>query len=153
MAELFDAKIKQRTFIAVSPQKVYETITSGAGWDTFFTTGMTLDLKPGGACNFKWKEWGPDKYSFEAPGKVVAFTPNEMFSFQWGSAGKETTITFLLEPVEGGTVVTCTEEGYYNTPEGRAMMLECASGWGEALTLLKFYLEHGVTYWPTGKRP
>ena len=24
--------------------------------------------------------------------------------------------------------------------------MECAAGWGEALTLLKFYLEHGVTY-------
>jgi len=26
------------------------------------------------------------------------------------------------------------------------MILECASGWGEALTLLKFYIEHGIVY-------
>jgi hypothetical protein len=26
------------------------------------------------------------------------------------------------------------------------MMLECASGWGEALTLLKFYIEKGLVY-------
>ena len=24
--------------------------------------------------------------------------------------------------------------------------MECATGWGEALALLKFYLEHGVVY-------
>ena len=31
------------------------------------------------------------------------------------------------------------------------MMLECAAGWGEALTLLKFYVEHGVVYTPPQK--
>jgi hypothetical protein len=25
-------------------------------------------------------------------------------------------------------------------------LVECAAGWGEALALLKMYLEHGVTY-------
>jgi len=29
------------------------------------------------------------------------------------------------------------------------MILERASGWGEAATLLKFYIEHGIVY----KRP
>ena len=38
--------------------------------------------------------------------------------------------------------------GTPNTPEGRDMILECASGWGEAATLLKFYIEHGVVYTP-----
>ncbi len=26
------------------------------------------------------------------------------------------------------------------------MTLECVGGWGEALTLLKFYIEHGIAY-------
>ena len=148
MSEPFDARIKQRTFIAASPEKVFETITSSDGWDAFFTTGMKLDPKPGGECTFKWKDWGPDFYSLGAPGKVVAVERPTLFSFQWGSTGKETTISFELEAKHGGTVLTCTEDGYENTPEGRAMILECASGWGEACTLLKFYLEHGVTYTP-----
>jgi hypothetical protein len=25
-------------------------------------------------------------------------------------------------------------------------MISCATGWGEALTLLKFHLEHGLRY-------
>ena len=39
---------------------------------------------------------------------------------------------FELESISSGTIVTITEEGYEDTPEGRAMILECASGWGEA---------------------
>lgn len=146
MAELFDGTIKQRTYIAATPEKVFETITSADEWDAFFTTGMTLEPKPGGECTFRWKDWGPDFYNLQSPGKVVAVERPNLFSFSWGSGENETTIRFELESKHGGTVLTCTEEGYQDTPEGRRMILECASGWGEACTLLKFYLEHGVTY-------
>ena len=128
MAQLFDAKIKQRTFIAATPEKVYDTITTAAEWDKFFTTGMTLDLKPGGDCTFSWKDWGPDSYSMSAPGKVVETNRPILFSFQWGSKGNETTIRFELEEKHGGTVLTITEDGYKNTPAARAMILDCASG-------------------------
>lgn len=151
MAELFDGKIKQRTFIAATPEKVYDTITSASEWDKFFTTGMTLDLKPGGECTFSWKDWGPDSYSLSAPGKVVEAIRPRLFSFQWGSEGNETTIRFELEEKHGGTVLTITEDGYKDTPRARAMILDCASGWGEAATLLKFYIEHGIVYTPPKK--
>ena len=51
-----------------------------------------------------------------------------------------------FEEVEGGTVVKLKEYGYEDTEEGHRRCLECATGWGEALTLLKFYVEHGITY-------
>lgn len=34
------------------------------------------------------------------------------------------------------------------TAEARQKILECATGWGEALTLLRFYLEKGVVVEP-----
>lgn len=52
MAELLDCTIKERTFIAASPDKVYDTLTSAQCWDDFFTTGMELDAQPGGICSF-----------------------------------------------------------------------------------------------------
>ena len=146
MADLLDCKIKQSTFIAASPDKVYDTITDAHKWDEFFTTGMELDPRPGGVCSFSWKDWGPNKSSMKAPGKVVDTKRPGLFVFQWGQDGKETTIRFELSAMDGGTVVALTEDGYQDTPEGRAMILECASGWGEALTLLKFYIEHGIVY-------
>ena len=146
MAEIIAEPISQRTFIAASPEKVYDTITSGAGWDAFFTTGMEVDPHPDGVIVFRWQDWGPDFYTLDAPGKVVEAKRPERFVFQWGKY--PSTITFDLKPQFGGTVVHLTEQGYPNTPEGRRGMLECACGWGEALTLLKFYLEHGVVYTP-----
>ena len=146
MAELLDCTIKQRTFIAASPDKVYDTLTNAGNWDEFFTTGMELDPRPGGICSFSWKDWGPDKYTLKVPGKVIEAERPNLFSFQWGGEGKATTIRMELTEEKGGTVVTLTEEGYKNTPEGRAMIVECASGWGEAMTLLKFYIEHGIVY-------
>lgn len=146
MSELLDCRIRQRTFIAASPERVYDTITSAKAWDEFFTTGMELDPRPGGVCSFAWKDWGPDKYTVKVLGKVVEAKRPELFVFQWGAEGKATTIRVELAAVEDGTVVTLTEEGYRDTPDGRAMIVECAAGWGEAITLLKFYIEHGIVY-------
>jgi uncharacterized protein YndB with AHSA1/START domain len=149
MGKLFDGKIRQRTYIDATPQKVYDTITSAKEWDKFFTTGMELEPIPGGKCNFSWVDWGPDFYTLTAPGKTLEAVPHRLFSFKWGKEGRETIIRFELETLGNGTILTITEDGYYDTPEGRKMILECASGWGEAATLLKFYLEHGIVY----KRP
>ncbi len=48
--------------------------------------------------------------------------------------------------VKEGTVVSVKEHGYQDSTEGHVRCLECATGWGEALTLLKFYVEHGLRY-------
>ncbi|MCP4537752.1 MAG: SRPBCC domain-containing protein [Chloroflexi bacterium] len=149
MTKPFDHCIKQRTFIAVPPEDVFDTITSAGGWDAFFTTGMELDPTPGGKITWRWKDWGPDFYNDSAPGKVVEIDRPKRLVFEWGK--NPSTISFDLKAEFGGTVVTLKESGYQDTPEDRDAILECACGWGEALTLLKFYLEHGVVYTPPEK--
>ena len=148
MEKPFGFDIKHQVFIAVPPEKVYDTITSGDGWNAFFTHSTTIDPVPGGEMWFNWKDWGPNSYSTKSECKVVKADKPTVFAFQWYPVGKEnpTTITFNLEAKHGGTVIKLTEEGYPDTPEGREMILECASGWGEALALLKFYLEFGKVY-------
>ena len=150
MTRPFGECIRQNTYIAAPPEKVFDVITSAAGWDAFFTTGTTINLRPGGDCTFRWKDWGPDFYTLSAPGKVIAVERPGKFAFQWASDPVRT-ITFNLSAEMGGTVIRLTEDGYLDTPEGRSSILECASGWGEALTLLKFYIEHGVVYTPPVK--
>ena len=41
MAQIIEEPIKQRTYIHAHPEKVYDTITSGKGWDAFFTTSAS----------------------------------------------------------------------------------------------------------------
>jgi len=146
MSNVLDARIKQRTLIIAGREKVYDTLTSADAWNTFFTTGMELDPTPGGVCSFRWKDWGPGKYTLDVPGTVIEARRPERFVFQWGSEENATTITIELTEADDGTVLTLHEEGYRDTPDSLAMMLECASGWGEAVTLLKFYIEHGIVY-------
>ena len=145
MAAVLEEPIRQVTFIKAPAEKVYDTITSGAGWDAFFTQGAEVDPRPGGKITFRWQDWGPDSYSTSAGGPVLEALRPKRFVFQWG-AKMPTRVTFDLTEEHGGTTIRLTETGYPNTTEGRAMALECAAGWGEALTLLKFYLEHGVVY-------
>jgi len=144
----FGKSIKHQTYILASPKKVYDTITTAKGWDAFFTTGLEVEPHPGGKIVFRWRGHGPNFYHAEAEGVVVEAERPHRFAFQWYPVGRETptTVSFSLTEQYGGTVVRLTEEGYPDTPEGREMILECAAGWGEALTLLKFYLDHGLVY-------
>lgn len=145
MPKLLEEKIKAQTFIKAPPEKVYQTITSTEGWDAFFTNGFQIDLRPGGKLFFRWKDWGPNFYTVEVEGEVIECRPPELFKFKWGTK-MPSTVEFDLKAQFGGTVVRLSECGYPDSSEGLKNMLECASGWGEALTLLKFYLEHRVIY-------
>jgi uncharacterized protein YndB with AHSA1/START domain len=138
--------IRYRSYIAASPERVYETLTTGAGWDAWFTNGTEVDARPGGRIVFRWVDWGVDHYTTEAAGPVLEAEAPRRFVFQWKPADSTTTISFDLEALGEGTVVEVREEGYTSSPCDMSAMLECASGWGEALALLKMYLEHGVLY-------
>jgi uncharacterized protein YndB with AHSA1/START domain len=148
MTKMIDAEIKQNTLVRAKPEKVYDSLTTGEGLDAWFTVGSVVDARPNGSITFRWKNWGPDKYTTVATGPVLEAKRPERFVFQWNSDTPDyvTTIEIDFEPVEEGTVVRLREYGYHDTPSGRAALLECAAGWGEALTLMKFYVEHGVTY-------
>ncbi|MFQ5832410.1 MAG: SRPBCC domain-containing protein [Candidatus Thorarchaeota archaeon] len=70
------------------------------------------------------------------------------FVFQWypdsGNPKLATTIEIDFGAFEEGTVVRVREYGHENAPTSLAALAECAAGWGEAITLLKFYVEHGI---------
>ncbi len=51
-----------------------------------------------------------------------------------------------FEPLGSGTLVTVVESGYTHRENDLKTLIDCASGWDEALTRLKFYVEHGVKY-------
>ena len=148
MTKLLDTEIRQTTLVRANPEKVYDGIASAEGLNTWFTYNSELDPRPGGDIVFRWKDWGPDKYTLDSHGKVLEAKRPEKFVFQWYSDSTEyaTTIEMIFEKVEEGTVVRLREYGYHDTPSGIAAMLECATGWGEALTLLKFYVEHNLLY-------
>jgi uncharacterized protein YndB with AHSA1/START domain len=148
MTKLIDVEIKQTTLVRAPPEKVYDALCTAEGLNAWFTVGSEVDGKPGGSITFRWKDWGPDKYTMESKGPVLEANRPERFVFQWyaDDPSYATTIEINFEPIEEGTVVRLREYGYHDTPDGRAAMLECAAGWGEAITLMKYYVEHGIVY-------
>jgi uncharacterized protein YndB with AHSA1/START domain len=148
MTGKMNISILHSTWIAVSPSRVYKTLTTAKGWDAWFTSGTTLDLEEGGRIRLRWKNWGPEEITGEDGGPILGFEKNRLFRFQWHPQGEEspTTVTFTLKAKGNGTVLSVKDEGYMDTREGIEAFGYCAAGWGEALTLLKFYLERGEMY-------
>lgn len=138
--------IRKSVFVAAPINKVFEVVTDSKHLDRYFTTGMELDPRVGGACNFKWEDRGPDLISLESPGRVIEIDPPRRFVFEWGRPGERTIAALSLETRRNGTVLSVLEDGYPQTEDGLRSILECSAHWGELLALIKFYVEYGVTY-------
>jgi len=132
---------KHSEFIRAPREKVYDAFATADGLDGWFTRGARVDARPGGAMLFRWVDWGAEKtINQEAPGRVLEAKRPERFVFQWGEAGEETTVEIILEEREGGTLLKLREYGFRKIEN----VVDNASGWGQALTLVKFWLEHGI---------
>jgi uncharacterized protein YndB with AHSA1/START domain len=144
VTELLGATIEHATLIRANPEEVYDAVTTADGLDGWFTAGATVDARPGGKIWFRWKDWGPDRLTVEDGGPVLEAQRPVRFVFQWGST--PTTVELDFKPHREGTIVRVREYGFRNTPAGLKSLVDNATGWGEALTLLKFYVEHGIRY-------
>jgi uncharacterized protein YndB with AHSA1/START domain len=142
-------EIEHRTLVRAPRDTVYRALTTAAGFDEWFTTGAAIVPEPGGVMHLRWREWGADAITVEDRGEVVEAIAPERFVFRWHGNGPKrelTTVELDFLEDERGTIVSLRESGYADTDEGRSGFVSCCAGWGEALTLMKFYVEHGVTY-------
>jgi uncharacterized protein YndB with AHSA1/START domain len=148
MTEQIQDEIKCATFVRAAPERVYDGIATAGGLDAWFTEGASVDPRPGGEIFFRWKEFGADRITAEGRCPILEARRPERFVFQWrpDNPSYATTVEIDFEPVEGGTIIRLREYGYEDTPSGLRAMLDCAAGWGEALTLWKFSVEHGLRY-------
>lgn len=136
------------TLIRSSPERVYDAIATAEGLDGWFTKGASVEAVSGGHIRFRWENWGPDGYTGDNGGPVLEAERPKRFVFQWeaDSGLYDTTVEIDFEPHNDETMVRLVEHGYEDSPTGTQDMLNRASGWGCVLTLMKFYVEHGVTY-------
>lgn len=148
MLKLIDEKVRVTTLVRATPERVYDAIATAEGLDAWFTTQSTVDARTGGHIQFRWKDWGFDAYTGENGGPVLEAQRPARFVFQWkvDTDDYNTTVEIDFEPVAAGIVVRLVEYGYEDTPTGLKDMLARAAGWGEVLTMMKFYVEYGVIY-------
>jgi uncharacterized protein YndB with AHSA1/START domain len=146
------ADITMATLVRAPADRVYRALADPVEVNRWFTAESSGVPAAGEVVTWRWRDWGPDKGSAEDDLLVVEADPPRRFVFRWhpakgpGGEPHRTTVAVDFEPADEGTVVRLRESGYHDTPDDLATCLDCAAGWGEALTLLKFYVEHGVTY-------
>jgi uncharacterized protein YndB with AHSA1/START domain len=125
--------------IAAEPERVYRALTSPdeiiKWWgsdDQYRTTGWTSELKVGG----RWRADGKGAEGpFSVEGEYLELDPPRRIVCTWKpdwDGGNTTTITYRLEPIEGGTRVVIRHEGFGERAEscrGHAEGWEHVLGW------------------------
>jgi uncharacterized protein YndB with AHSA1/START domain len=141
-------QITHSTLIHADPSRIYHALSTSEGLNSWFTTSSTVNAVPDGEIVFRWEDWVPDHITVDDHGVVLEAIPEKRFVFKWHPdlPAYATTVDIQIEPADDGTIVRLREHGYSDSASALVAMLNCATGWGEALTLLKFYLELGAHY-------
>lgn len=137
-------KIVQTTRIKKSAADIFKVLTTAEGWNSWFTDETEISSSNGEEIiTLVWTNWGSENLTLSDGGRIVSIVPNKVFAFEWSPAKDlTTTVSFELEEVEDGTLVTVVESGY--SENHLDTLVHCAAGWGEALTLLKAYMEYNI---------
>ncbi|WP_366163746.1 SRPBCC domain-containing protein [Bacillus infantis] len=139
-------EIQHRILIRKDRHEIYRVLTTAEGWNSWFTDETVLNLNSDGTgdIRLKWKSFGPEKLVLVDGGKILHSEPGRRFTFQWTPGDSTTTVSFTLEPADKGTLVRVQETGYTSSCKDLQACVNCAAGWGEALVLLKLYVEHAL---------
>jgi uncharacterized protein YndB with AHSA1/START domain len=142
-------EIRHSVFIRAPRAKVWAALTTAQAMDAWWgTRGSEIDLRPGGKLTLRWRGWGPERdINADRECVVAEVLPEKRFVFRWGeTADSMTTVEFELEDRDGGTLLRLREHGFAPTAKGRESFEGNSLGWGEVSILIKFYIEHGVSY-------
>jgi uncharacterized protein YndB with AHSA1/START domain len=143
------AEIRHSVFIRAPRERVWTAFTTPKGLDGWWgTRGSEIDLRTGGKLTLRWRGWGPEKdINADRECVILEVLPPKRFVYQWGeTADAMTTVEFDLEERPGGTLLRLREHGFAPTAKGQESFGSNSLGWGEVAILMKFYVEHGISY-------
>lgn len=133
IADLSSGTILATVDIAVPAERVFQALTTElvTQWwgspETYQTTAWQADLRVGG----RWRATGrgADGAPFAVEGEYLEIDRPRRLVQTWKpdwDGGNVTTLTYNLEPIEGGTRLTLRHEGFAGRPESCQMH---GSGW------------------------
>lgn len=135
-------RIVHSTLVRSDPRTVLDLVSTGRGWDCWFTDGSSFEPRVGSPVHLRWKGWTDDGSDITDTGVVRSYEPGSVFALTWRQP--PSLVTFTVDEHPEGTWLEVVEAGIPETEAGLARFAECAVGWGEALTLLRCYAEHGI---------
>lgn len=131
--------VTRSLIIKAPPERVWEKLTDEASIALWLTEFRFTAFEPGARFTM------PDGND-SSPGVLVTIEPPTRFAFRWtAEKGHDdmTLVTFTLEPVAGGTLVTVTESEFENLDPaiGQMPFERNSKGWGYALAGLAELVE------------
>lgn len=141
--------IEHEIRIAASPEIVFDVVSNPKHLACWFPDEAELEPTPGGRGVFTFQTPGGEHV---APVTVVDAQPYSLFSFRWSQdAGEEAIegnsllVRFVLEPVDGGTLLRMTESNFDGRGLDDARVLadyeDHTQGWNEIMPRLAPYAE------------
>jgi uncharacterized protein YndB with AHSA1/START domain len=141
--EKFVPKIVYVAYIASTPEKVWEALTSSEFTRQFFFS-RTVEIEPKVGGNFAMRM--PDG-KYDIKGEVIEWDPPRRLSVTWGVAFEEfrelpeSLVTYEIEPMGPSVKLTVTEAHRWDVPD--AILAGGRQGWPFLLSSLKSLLETG----------
>jgi uncharacterized protein YndB with AHSA1/START domain len=143
-----ELKFKVSGRIARPVTEVFEAVADPAKLSGYFTTGGAKGRLETGATVM----WDFADFPGAFPVKVVEVETPRRIVLLWEAADRDeagrpydTTVTMSLDPLEDDrTLVTISEEGWRQTPDGLSNSYGNCGGWMQMLCALKAYVEHGI---------
>lgn len=147
-----DLKFEVSGRIARPLEEVFEAVVNPEKLSGYFTTGGAKGRLETGAT----VTWDFADYPGAFPVYVAEVEKDKRIILHWdagdtaaepgGEDGPyQTQVTMRFEALEDGrTLVTISEEGWRQTPEGLKSTLSNKGGWMHMLCCLKAWVEHGI---------
>lgn len=144
VADVSNGIVLANVEIAAPPERVFRALTSDdiTRWwgsdDAYRTTKWTGEVRAGGT----WvaEGVGRDGQPFSISGEFLEVDPPHKIVQTWRptwDGNHETTLTYRLEPIPGGTRLTLRHEGFGDRAESCRSR---SNGWERVLTWLQTYL-------------
>ncbi|HLW03660.1 MAG TPA: SRPBCC domain-containing protein [Ktedonobacterales bacterium] len=134
------AAIVKELTIEAAPQRVWAALTQPNEIGHWWTNDLNATPEVGSLAEFRFGEWGDFVVRFEIaelePDKTVRWLSRFGPAPHW----KGTSVTWSLAPVQHGTQVVFTHDGFAQADERYAMT---SAWWEHFLVSLKSYLETG----------
>ena len=145
------SRIDRTIEIKAPPERVWRALTSAAELSAWFEVKIEGEITPG---NEVWMtSMHAEHAGMRFRVRFVEMTPPRRFAWQWCpgavdptvdySREPQTTVTFTLEPYEGGTRLSVAETGFDQVALTRRAKVyaDNSQGWTEVLGWLQRYVE------------
>ena len=133
-------EIKTALQILKPAHDVFEAIVDPLKMSNYFISKGSGRMEEGRVVSWKFPE-----FDFEFPVSVGKIETDSYISYRWDHDNTELLVEMTLTPRgPEATLVTITEKGMNNDPEGIRWLKGNTEGWANFLACLKAWLEYGI---------